>query len=105
MKAIEELEKKHLKKDIVPFRVGDLVKLSLKVVEGDKTRTQNFEGIVIRRRGKGMGETFTVLKRAKGSSDTVEKTFPLHSPTIKKIKVMKSTKVRRSKLYYLRHEE
>jgi large subunit ribosomal protein L19 len=78
------------------------VKLSLKVVEGEKTRTQAFEGIVIRRRGTGVSASFTVLKRTKGSTDTVEKVFPLHSPTIESLKVVKSTKVRRSKLYYLR---
>ncbi|MBU1863502.1 MAG: 50S ribosomal protein L19 [Candidatus Omnitrophica bacterium] len=105
MKAIEQVEKGYFKKDITDFRVGDIVKLSLKVVEGDKTRTQSFEGIVIRRRGKGTGETFSVLKQSKGSPDTVEKTFPIHSPMITKITVVKSTKTRRSKLYYLRNSK
>jgi large subunit ribosomal protein L19 len=102
MKQIDIIEKEFLKGDISPFRVGDIVKVSQRVVEGDKTRTQIFEGIVIRRRGHGIGSTFTVLKESKGSSDTVEKTFPLHSPNVEKVKVIKSTKVRRAKLYHLR---
>ncbi len=102
MKAIDIVEKEYVQKKIVDFKVGDLVKLSLKVVEGEKTRTQNFEGTVIKRHGKGTGATFTVLKQTKGSQDTVEKTFPLYSPMIQKIQVVKSTKVRRAKLYYMR---
>ena len=103
MKALEIVEKKYMSKKTIPsFRVGDIVKLSLKVVEGDKTRTQLFEGLVIRKRGRGTGATFTVLKQTKGSQDTVEKTFPLYSPTIEKLKVVKSTKVHRSRLYHLR---
>lgn len=102
MKAIDLVEKKHLKDAIPDFKVGDSVKLSLKVTEGEKTRLQTFEGIVIRRRGKGTAATFTVLRKTKGSQDTIEKTFPLHSPNVEKIKVEKSTKVRRAKLYYMR---
>ncbi len=105
MKAIEIVEKDYLKKNIPNFKVGDIVKVFQKVSEGDKIRTQVFEGRVIRRRGKGMGETFTVLKESKGSTDKVEKVFPLHSPMVEKIKVLKHTKVRRSKLYYLRDKK
>jgi large subunit ribosomal protein L19 len=100
--AVAVISEAYLKKDIPAFKVGDVVKLSLKVVEGDKTRLQAFEGTVIRRRGTGVSASFTVLKLSKGSSDTVEKTFPLHSPIIDKIKVVKCTKVRRAKLYYMR---
>ena len=105
MRALDLVEKDYLKKDIPKFRVGDVVKIFQKVVEGDKARTQVFEGRVIRRRGKSTGETFTVLKESKGSSDIVEKTFSLHSPAVEKIKVLKHTKVRRSKLYYLRNKK
>ena len=105
MRAIDLVEKKYLKKNLPDFKIGDSVKMSLKVIEGDKTRTQIFEGTVIRRRGRGVAETFTVLKQTRGSADTVEKTFPLHSPMVEKIKVLKSSKVRRSKLYYLRKEK
>ena len=105
MKHIELVEKGYLKKSVPKFKVGDFVKVSLKVIEGDKTRTQVFEGQVIRRRGRGTGETFTVLKQSHGSGDTVEKTFPVHSPAVEKIKVTKHMKVRRAKLYYLRSEK
>ena len=102
MKAIELIEKKHMKEKTCDFNVGDKVKVHLKVKEGDKTRIQIFEGIVIRRRGTGVRESFTVLKSTRGSSYTVEKTFPLHSPVIEKIKVVTAQKARRSKLYHLR---
>ena len=105
MKQIDIIEKDYLKKTVPTFNVGDEVKVSLKVREGDKTRTQVFEGRVISRRGRGTGATFTVLKQTRGSEDTVEKTFSLHSPAVEKIKVMKHTKVRRAKLYYLRSEK
>lgn len=101
MNKIDLVEKEHLKKK-AEFKVGDIVRVSIKVVEGDKSRIQNFEGTVIRQKGKGTAETFTVLKATKGSQDTVEKTFPLHSPNVDKIKVVKSKKVRRAKLYYMR---
>ena len=105
MKALDLVEKHYLKKDIPTFKVGDMVKIFQKVIEGDKTRTQVFEGRVIRRRGKGTSETFTVLKESKGSTDIIEKTFSLHSPAVEKIKVLKHTQVRRSKLYYLRNKK
>ena len=105
MNAIDIIESKYVKKDMPDFKVGDIVKISLKVVEGAKSRIQIFEGMVIRRTGKGTAANFTVLKQTKGSGDTVEKCFPLYSPSIEKIKVVKSTKVRQSRLYYKRADK
>ncbi|MBN1493013.1 MAG: 50S ribosomal protein L19 [Candidatus Omnitrophica bacterium] len=102
MKEIALLEKKYLKEKVSSFRVGDRVKVSLKVKEGDKTRTQIFEGVVIRKRGEGMRANFTVLKSTRGSTYTVEKTFPIHSPVVENVTVVASKKERRSKLYHLR---
>ena len=102
MKALEAIEavSKEYKKEIPNFRVGDTLKILLKVKEGDKTRTQLFEGVCIRRRGTGMGASFTVVKETHG--DIVEKIFPLYSPTVEKIVVAREGKVRRAKLYHLR---
>jgi large subunit ribosomal protein L19 len=102
---IKAIEKAHLKSDVPAFNVGDEVKVSTKVVEGDKTRSQMFEGTVIRRKGSGTGETFTVLKFIKGSQDTIEKIFPIHSPTVEKITVVKKGKVKTSRLYHLRSKK
>lgn len=101
-KEIALVESAHLKKAGPDFTVGDRVRVYLKVVEGDKTRTQVFEGTVIRRRGKGSKESFTVLKTTRGSQHTIEKTFPFHSPVVEKVKVVQEKKVYRSKLYHLR---
>ena len=98
---IRELEAEQLKKDIPKFKVGDTVRLAVKVEEGDKTRSQNFEGIVVSRQGSGLREAFTVRRVSFGEG--VERSFPLHSPTIQKIDVIRSGKVRRSKLFYLRN--
>lgn len=103
MKAAEIIEKlgKEYLKDVPDFKVGDTLKIHVKVKEGDKTRTQLFEGICIARRGTGVSATFTVIKETHG--DLVEKIFPVHSPSIEKIAVTnKKTKVRRAKLYHLR---
>jgi len=98
--AMDLVEKKHLKKDVPDFEVGDQVKVYQKVVEGEKTRTQIYEGIVIRRKGNGIRANFSVLRQIRG--DMVEKIFPLHSPTVEKVVVTKpAKKVRRSRLYYL----
>lgn len=94
--ALEE----HYKKSITPFHVGDTVRISVKVVEGDKERIQPFEGTVIARRGSGTREMFTVRKISFGVG--VERIFPLLSPSIDKINVLKRGDVRRAKLYYLR---
>src|SRR3989338_6746449 len=101
MGKIELVEKDYLKKSIPEFKVGDEVKISLKVQEGDKTRIQIFEGTVIKRRGRSVNATFVVLKEVR--EDKIEKTFFLHSPHIKKTQVdTKEKKIRRAKLYYLR---
>ncbi len=100
MKKIEIIEKEYLKKEIPEFRVGDEVKVHIKVHEGDKTRTQLFQGTVIRKRGRGTSATFTVLKEVR--DDMVEKGFLLHSPHVEKIQVVTKGKTRRAKLYHLR---
>jgi large subunit ribosomal protein L19 len=93
-------EPKDKTKKIPEFRVGDSVRVSIKVVEGDSERVQAFEGVVLLKRGSGVAESFTVRKISFGVG--VERTFPLHSPLIEKIEVVRSGKVRRSRLYYLR---
>lgn len=100
MSLIQAVEEQHLRKDLPPFKPGDTVKVQVKVVEGDKERLQAFEGICIRRRGTGLGATFTVRKVTYGVG--VERTFPMHSPTIDRIEVLRQGRVRRAKLYYLR---
>ena len=98
--AIKIVTKEYFKKDVPDFRVGDTLKVHLKVKEGDKTRTQLFEGVCIARKGSGVGASFTVVKETHG--DIVEKIFPIHSPTVEKIVVDRKGKVRRAKLYHLR---
>jgi large subunit ribosomal protein L19 len=100
MQAIQAVEEKHLRADLPPFKPGDTVKVQVKVVEGDKERLQAFEGICIRRRGGGLSATFTVRKVTYGVG--VERTFPLHSPSLDRIEVLRQGLVRRAKLYYLR---
>ncbi|OGW72212.1 MAG: 50S ribosomal protein L19 [Omnitrophica bacterium GWA2_52_12] len=100
MKAIELIEKEVTKKKVAEFRVGDTLQIHIRVKEGDKTRVQVFEGICISRRGSGAGASFAVIKESHG--DTVEKKFPLYSPTIEEIVVAKKGRVRRAKLYHLR---
>lgn len=97
---IEKLERQQLKKSIPDFRVGDTVRLSLRIIEGDKERLQVFTGTVIARKGSGLSETFSVHRVAYGEG--MERVFLLHSPRIAKIEVTKEGDVRRSKLYYLR---
>lgn len=99
IKAIEE----SYRKEIPAFNIGDTIKVFVKVVEGDKERLQPFEGAVIARKGSGTRETFTVRKMSFGVG--VERVFPLHSPIIDKIKVVKRGVVRRAKLYYLRDKK
>jgi large subunit ribosomal protein L19 len=100
MDIIRELDKNTQREDIPPFRPGDNVKVHTKVVEGDKERIQVFEGIVMRRHNAGAGSSFTVRKVSYGTG--VERIFPLHSPMLSKVEVMKSRKVRRAKLYFTR---
>jgi len=97
---VDLVEKEQLKSDIPNFRPGDTVKVHVKVVEGNRERIQIFEGTVIRRRGSGLNETFTVRRVSYGVG--VERTFPLHSPRIAKIEVVRRGRVRRARLYYLR---
>ncbi len=97
---IRELEQEQLKKDITPFNVGDTVRVSVRIKEGNRERTQTFEGICIKRQNGGVRETFTVRRLSSGIG--VEKTWQLHSPRIEKIEVVRYGIVRRAKLYYLR---
>ncbi|MBO8126729.1 MAG: 50S ribosomal protein L19 [Firmicutes bacterium] len=101
MDLISAVENSQLRKDIPDFRPGDKVQVAVKVVEAGRERIQVFEGVVIRRRGSGLSETFTVRKISNGVG--VERIFPLHSPKIAAIKVLSRGKVRRSRLYYLRN--
>jgi len=101
MSVIKSLEGKHLKQDVPDFTTGDNVRVHVKIKEGDKERIQIFQGTVIARTGGGIGESFTVRKVSAGVG--VERVFPLHSPNIAKIEMLKRGKVRRSKLYYLRN--
>ena len=100
MTLIQALERENLKPEIPEFNVGDTVKVYNKIVEGDKERIQVFEGVVISRKNSSVRETFTVRRMSFGVG--VEKTFPIHSPRVDKIEVVKRGKVRRAKLYYLR---
>ena len=100
MEAIRIVEAGQLKKDRGGCAPGDTVRVSVKVIEGEKERLQAFEGVVIRKRGGGAGSSFTVRRISYGVG--VERTFPLHSPRIDRIQVTKRAAVRRSKLYYLR---
>ncbi|MFQ5585942.1 MAG: 50S ribosomal protein L19 [Thermodesulfobacteriota bacterium] len=100
MGLIEDIERQHLKTDIPDFKSGDTVRVNVKIKEGDKERTQAFEGTVIRKRGGGTKATFTVRKMSYGVG--VERVFPLHSPAIDSIKVLSEGVVRRARLYYLR---
>ncbi|MGQ9557243.1 MAG: 50S ribosomal protein L19 [Desulfurispora sp.] len=100
MNLVQSLEKEYLKQEIPAFKPGDTVKVHYKVIEGNRERIQVFEGVVIRRRGGGMSETFTVRRVSYGVG--VERTFPLHSPKIDRIEVTRRGRVRRARLYYLR---
>ena len=98
---ITEITQGQLRSDLPSFRPGDTVKVHVKVVEGTRERIQLFEGVVIKRRGGGISETFTVRKISYGVG--VERTFPVHTPKIAKLEVVRKGKVRRAKLYYLRN--
>ena len=96
---IDEINAASLRDDVPAFRAGDTLKVHVKVVEGNRSRIQVFQGIVIGRQGSGVGETFTIRKVSFGVG--VERTFPLHTPSIDKIEVVTRGDVRRAKLYYL----
>lgn len=97
---IDAINQENVKQNIPQFSVGDTVKVMVKVIEGDRERLQAFEGIVIARKNGGISETFTVRRISFGIG--VEKTFPIHSPKVADIQVVRRGKVRRAKLYYLR---
>lgn len=97
---VNEITNNQLKNDIPEFGSGDSVKVHVRIVEGNRERIQVFEGVVIKRQGSGISETYTVRKISNGVG--VERTFPLHSPRVEKIEVIKRGKVRRNKLFYLR---
>lgn len=99
--VIHEIENEYLRKDVPEFRVGDTVRVSVKVVEGTRERIQDFEGVVIRRRSMGVNENFTV-RRIASHGIGVERTFLLHSPRIDGVKLVRTGKVRQANLYYLR---
>jgi large subunit ribosomal protein L19 len=101
MNVIQKIENKQLKDETFDFAIGDTVRVLVRVVEGGKERQQAFQGVVLQRRGGGARETFTVRKISSGIG--VERVFPLHSPNVKEIKVIRRGKVRRAKLYYLRN--
>jgi len=101
MNLIDKITEKQLRKDLPEFRVGDTVKVDVKIVEGKRERIQAFEGVVISRKGAGVSETFTVRKKSSGIG--VERTFPVNTPKIAAITVIKKGKVRRAKLNFLRN--
>ena len=98
---VNEITASQIRHDLPEFRTGDTVRVSVRIIENNKQRIQNFEGVVIQRRGSGVGETFTVRKISSGVG--VERTFPIHSPNVAAIKVEKRGKVRRSRIFYLRN--
>ena len=100
MQKLDALDSKSLKSDVPEFRSGDTVNVHVRVVEGNRERIQVFKGVVIRRQGQGVSETFTVRKISFGVG--VERIFPVHSPVVDKIEVLSRGIVRRAKLYYLR---
>ncbi len=100
MNILDAVDAKSLRKDVPQFRAGDELKIHVRVIEGSKSRIQVFQGIVIRRQGDGVRETFTIRKVSYGVG--VERTFPVHTPVIEKIELVKKGDVRRAKLYYLR---
>lgn len=100
MNTLDAVDAASLRKDIPQFRAGDELKIHVRVIEGSKSRLQVFQGVVIRRQGDGVRETFTIRKVSYGVG--VERTFPVHTPVIEKIELVKKGEVRRAKLYYLR---
>ena len=100
MDRIKEVEQAYCKKKVPNFKIGDTVDVHVEIQEGDKTRVQVFTGTVIARKGSGIRETFTVRRIVQGEG--VERVFPLHAPSIARVKVQRKGRVRRAKLYYLR---
>jgi len=102
MERVTAVERDQIKLDVPPFRAGDTIRVNMKAAEGGRDRIQAFEGVVIGRRGGGLREAFTVRRISHGVG--VERTFPLHSPRLEKIEILRSGRVRRAKLYYLREK-
>lgn len=100
---IKKITESQLRDDIPDFRAGDTVRVHARIVEGKRERIQVFEGVVIKRRGEGVSETYTVRKISNGVG--VERTFPVHTPRVEKIEVVRQGRVRRAKLYYLRDRQ
>ena len=100
LNLVKEITKSQMREDIPDIRPGYTVRVDVRIKEGDKSRIQAFEGVVIAKDGSGIGETFTVRKISSGVG--VERTFPIHSPIIEKVTVVRKGKVRRAKLFYLR---
>lgn len=100
---IKKITESQLRDDIPDFRTGDTVRVHARIVEGKRERIQIFEGVVIKRRGEGVSETYTVRKISNGIG--VERTFPIHTPRVEKIEVVRQGRVRRAKLYYLRDRQ
>ena len=100
MNILDAVAQDYLKKEIPAFNVGDTVRVHVKIKEGNRERIQNFEGFVLKRQNGGIAETFTVRKISSGVG--VEKTFPLHSPWVEKIEVVREGSVRRARLHYMR---
>ena len=100
MNVIEKIQQEQLRKDLVPFKVGDTIKVYSRIKEADRERIQMFSGIVINKQGRGIAETFTVRRISYGEG--VERVFPTHSPFIQKIEVERAGNVHSAKLYYLR---
>ena len=98
--VIDQIEKEYMKENLSVFNIGDTVKVNVRIKEGDKERIQGFEGVVIAKKNGGVRETFTVRKISSGVG--VERTFPLHSPTIASVEVVRKGSPRRAKLYYVR---
>ncbi len=101
MNIIDQLEMEQMKKDVPIFRAGDTLKVHVKITEGEKQRIQIYEGVCIRRRTRGLGSSYTVRKIS--GTVGVERVFPLHSPSVARIEVVRHGRVRRAKLYYLRN--
>ena len=101
MNIIDKLEMEQIKKDIPAFKAGDTLKVHVKITEGDKQRIQVFQGVCIKRLNRGLGSSYTVRKMS--GNIGVERIFPLHSPSVDKIEVVRVGQVRRAKLYYLRN--
>ena len=100
MNLVDQIEAKEMKKEVADVHIGDTVKVHMRIVEGEKERTQMIEGVVIKMRGSGARKTLTVRKISFGIG--VERIFPFHSPRVEKIEIVKRAKIRQAKLYYLR---